>query len=168
MKCCLALLISMVALACSANPLDPGKKGEIKITGLGTCNISGQDTARCETACRTLDRCVGLSELDIGADTVDACITACETCGSALADDEIECASGTQDCAEAAECVGREIANDLCPVACENLARCVDLSQTQLGNEAGCVEACKSDNTGLPQCLVNAGVNCDSVAACIQ
>ena len=167
MKLSFAQLAALAAFACSANPLDPGKKGDIRIAGLGTCNIDGQDTARCEAACRTLDRCVGLSELDIG-DTVGACVTACETCGSALADDEITCASGTEDCAEAAQCVGREVANDLCPIACENLARCVDLSQTPLQNVAGCVTECRSDQTGLPECLVNAGVNCDSVAACLQ
>lgn len=161
MKARIAIFAALAALACSANPLDPGKKGDIKIAGLGTCNISGEDTARCEAACRTLDRCVGLSELDIGADTVDACITACETCGSALADDEIECASGTQDCAEAAECVGREIANDLCPTACEYLAQCVDVTKDV------CVDACEKDSSGF-ECVLEAGANCQAVAACAE
>lgn len=53
-----------------------------------------------------------------------------------------------------------------CEQACGNLAACLDLSQTALQTEAGCVDACEVDPQGST-CLAEAGNDCGAVQACL-
>lgn len=54
-----------------------------------------------------------------------------------------------------------------CQEACSNLAACLDLSQTGLRDEAGCVDACGTDPQGST-CLADAGDDCTAVQACLS
>ncbi len=53
-----------------------------------------------------------------------------------------------------------------CGAGCANLAACVDLAQTALGDVDGCVSACRADATGA-NCLASAH-DCAAVTACVQ
>ena len=167
MRLALTALAGLAGLAgCSANPLDPDKKGCIEIRGLGnTCDNAGDTTpSACQTACGNAQQCSTLDRL--GVDSTDACLAWCN--GGAFKGEAVDCLANAADCNAAGACLADQAGDDaLCTTACNDLGACVDLSQTALGSVDGCVSECKTNNAGA-QCIVESEGACDGVIACVQ
>lgn len=167
--------LMLLLAACSANPLDADKEGCIEVNGLGnTCDdgagngtqngAATQTQAKtCEQACDNLAACLDLSQTALKSES--GCVDACEidpqgsTC----------LAQAGGDCGAVQACLTGGGAGDpsVCAPACANLAACVDLSKTELRDEAHCQDVCEADPQGST-CLSNAGRDCTAVLACVS
>jgi len=161
--------------ACDSDPTGSACLADAKgnCDAVNACLTGGGagDTAICRPACEHLSQCYDLSEA--GLDGLEGCVDYCEPDPQGF-----ECVANAQSCETVAACVqaiaggnggggGGGGGATLCQTACAYLSRCIDLSQTELGNVEGCVSACEADNTGA-QCVANTGGDCGAVSACFQ